>query len=152
MQAAPLPEADPADAVARIVTFFEQLTPQGVDAIGRIYAPQAQFKDPFHEVQGIASIQRVYRHMFESLHEPRFVVTGRVVQGAQCFLTWDFLFRFRRFQQSTPQTVRGASHLALDAQGLIARHRDYWDAAEELYEKIPALGALMRWLRKRAQG
>ena len=29
-------------------------------------------------------------------------------------------------------------------------HRDYWDAAEELYEKLPLLGALMRWLKSAA--
>ena len=28
-------------------------------------------------------------------------------------------------------------------------HRDYWDAAEELYEKLPILGGLMRWLKRR---
>ena len=28
-------------------------------------------------------------------------------------------------------------------------HRDYWDAAEELYEKLPVLGALMRLLRRK---
>ncbi|QDL38434.1 nuclear transport factor 2 family protein [Rhodoferax sediminis] len=142
------PDAD--TAVARIAAFFEQLTPDSVDSISRIYAPDARFKDPFNEVQGIALIQRVYLHMFESLQEPGFKVTGHVVQGTQCFLTWDFMFRFKRFQRSVPQTVRGASHLVLDAQGLITRHRDYWDAAEELYEKIPALGVLMRWLKKRA--
>ena len=27
-------------------------------------------------------------------------------------------------------------------------HRDYWDAAEELYMKLPAIGSLMRGLRK----
>ena len=46
--------------------------------------------------------------------------------------------------------MRGASHLVLDPQGLIVLHRDYWDAAEELYEKLPVVGALMRWLRRRA--
>ncbi len=32
----------------------------------------------------------------------------------------------------------------------IAMHRDWWDAAEELYEKLPVVGALMRWLKRRA--
>jgi len=32
----------------------------------------------------------------------------------------------------------------------VAVHRDYWDAAEELYEKLPVLGSLMRWLKRRA--
>ncbi len=48
------------------------------------------------------------------------------------------------------QTVRGASLLVLDGPGLVTLHRDYWDAAEELYEKLPVVGALMRWLRRRA--
>jgi steroid delta-isomerase len=47
------------------------------------------------------------------------------------------------------QTVRGGSHLVLAPTGRITLHRDYWDAAEELYEKLPVVGALMRWLRNR---
>ena len=138
------------DAVDRIVVFFEQLTLADLAAIDCLYAPQARFKDPFNEVQGVAPIRDIFGHMFAALHEPRFVVTGRVVQGAQCFLTWDFLFRFKNFQQEATQTVRGASHLVLEAHGLITVHRDYWDAAEELYEKLPVVGGLMRWLKKRA--
>ena len=29
-------------------------------------------------------------------------------------------------------------------------HRDYWDAPEALCEKLPGVGALMRWLKRRA--
>ena len=137
-------------AVTRVVAFFENLSPADVATIGQFYAPQARFKDPFNEVQGVPAIQGIFAHMFEALEQPRFVVTGRVVQGQQCFLTWDFLFAFKDFHKGVTQTVRGASHLVLDPQGLIVLHRDYWDAAEELYEKLPVVGALMRWLKKRA--
>lgn len=137
-------------AVTRVVALFEHLTPSDLPELGRYYAAQAQFKDPFNEVQGLAAIQTIFAHMFTTLNEPRFVITTRVVQGQQCFLTWEFLFRFKSFQQDTLQTVRGASHLVLDAQGLITLHRDYWDAAEEMYEKFPLVGGLMRWLKKRA--
>ena len=138
------------DAVTRVVAFFENLSPADVATIGQFYAPQARFKDPFNEVQGVPAIQGIFAHMFEALEQPRFVVTGRVVQGQQCFLTWDFLFAFKNFEKGVTQTVRGASHLVLDEQGLVTLHRDYWDAAEELYEKLPVVGALMRWLKKRA--
>ena len=138
------------DAVTRVIAFFENLSPADVATIGRFYAPQARFKDPFNEVVGVPAIQGIFAHMFEALEQPRFVVTGRVVQGPQCFLTWDFLFAFKDFHKGVTQTVRGASHLVLDEQGLVSLHRDYWDAAEELYEKLPVVGALMRWLKKRA--
>ncbi|MCW5665383.1 MAG: nuclear transport factor 2 family protein [Piscinibacter sp.] len=135
--------------VARLVDFFEALSPGDVVRLPRYYAADARFKDPFNEVQGVAAIQHVFTHMFEALESPRFVVHDIVVQGDQCFLTWDFLFRMRRFARGE-QVVRGASHLRFDAHGLVALHRDYWDAAEELYEKLPAVGALMRWLKRRA--
>ena len=138
------------EAVTRVIAFFENLSPADVATIGQFYGPQARFKDPFNEVVGVPAIQGIFAHMFEALEQPRFVVTGRVVQGQQCFLTWDFLFAFKDFHKGVTQTVRGASHLVLDEQGLVSLHRDYWDAAEELYEKLPVVGALMRWLKKRA--
>ncbi|GAB4551649.1 MAG: nuclear transport factor 2 family protein [Rhizobacter sp.] len=135
--------------ITRIVTLFEQLTPADIDRLGQFYTADARFKDPFNEVQGVPAIQQVFRHMYASLHEPRFVVRDVIVQGDQCFLSWDFVFRFKRFSNEV-QTVRGGSQLQLDPIGLITLHRDYWDAAEELYEKLPLIGSLMRWLKKRA--
>ena len=91
--------------------------------------------------------------MFKRLEQPRFVVTTAIEQGDDCFLTWDFVFSTKGQKDGKggrPWTIRGASHLRLDAQGLVVFHRDYWDAAEELYEKLPVIGALMRWLKKRA--
>ena len=137
-------------AVTRIADFFEALSPADLARIGDFYAAEARFKDPFNEVQGVPAIQAIFAHMFEALEQPRFVVTGRVVQGAQCFLTWEFLFAFKNFDKGVTQTVHGASHLVLDDAGRITLHRDYWDAAEELYEKLPVVGGLMRWLKRRA--
>lgn len=142
--------ADSRAAVERIVGFYESLSPAALDRLGEFYTDDARFKDPFNEVRGMAAIRGVFEHMYTSLHEPRFVVTQRVVDGAQCFLVWEFRFRFRRFDTQTEQVVRGGSHLRLAADGRIDDHRDYWDAAEELYEKLPAVGALMRWLKRRA--
>ena len=135
--------------VARIVNAFESLTPADLPRLGDFYAPDADFKDPFNAVRGVPAIQQVFAHMYVALESPRFVIHDVLAQGDQCVLTWDFTFRFRRFNREW-QTVRGASHLKLDAHGLITLHRDYWDAAEELYEKLPGVGALMRWLKRRA--
>ncbi len=138
-------------SIEALVRFFEQLQPGDVDRLSHVYAPDAYFKDPFNEVRGVPAVARIFTHMFEALERPHFVVTGRVVQGRECFLVWEFRFRFRRFDTVTWQTVRGTSHVRLDEQGLVTYHRDYWDVAEELYEKLPGVGALMRWLKRQAQ-
>ena len=136
--------------VARVVDFFERLSPADLPRIGEFYADDARFKDPFNEVQGVPAIGAVFTHMYRALEAPRFIVHDSVASDEQCFLTWDFLFRFKRFAPGVDQVVRGASQLRFAADGRIAWHRDYWDAAEELYEKLPAVGSLMRWLKRRA--
>jgi ketosteroid isomerase-like protein len=131
--------------VQRIVEFFEHLTRADLARLAEIYRDDAAFKDPFNEVRGAAAIARIFEHMFDTLEGPRFVVHDAVVEGAQCFLTWDFVF----VRGGGELVVRGASHLRFADDGRIAVHRDYWDAAEELYEKLPLLGGVMRWLKRR---
>ena len=140
----------PAPNLTALIAFFENLSPKSVARMEAYYDAGARFVDPFNDVQGLAGIEAIFAHMFETLDEPRFVVTTQLLQGQQCFLTWDFHFRFKRFHNATPQTIRGATHLVFSDTGLVTLHRDYWDAAQELYEKLPLLGSLMRWLKKRA--
>jgi len=146
----PLPR-HPDPRVARVITFFEQLAPADLARLGDIYADDTRFKDPFNEVRDLAGIRRVFAHMFDSLGAPRFAVLDVIVQGDQCFLTWDFLFEAPRLGPGTT-TIHGGSHLRFGPNGRLVLHRDYWDAAEELYEKLPAIGALMRWLKRCAAG
>jgi steroid Delta-isomerase len=146
------PRAQHADArVQRVVDFFEQLQPGDVQRMASLYTDDASFKDPFNEVHTRQDIERIFAHMFTALDGPRFVIRDVVQQGDQCFLTWDFHFRMKRFARDLP-CIRGATQLHFAPDGRIAHHRDWWDAAEELYEKLPVVGALMRWLKRRANG
>ena len=138
------------ETFAHIAQFFEQLNPQSLAQLKNFYSPGAHFKDPFNQVEGIEAIEQIFLHMYASLENPRFVITAQVVDGHQAFMTWDFKFRFKRFDTTTEQVVKGTTHLVLDDQSRISLHRDYWAAAEELYEKLPWVGSLMRWLKKRA--
>jgi ketosteroid isomerase-like protein len=134
--------------VERVRVYFESITPESTARIDEIYAADAWFKDPFNEVRGAEALRRIFAHMFEQVDAPRFVIRDVVAQGNDAFMTWDFSFRSRRLGPGE-QTIRGASHLQFAADGRVRYHRDYWDAAEELYEKLPVLGGLMRLLKWR---
>ncbi len=130
---------------AQVVRFFETLTHSTLHTLLYVYTDDARFKDPFNDVQGRAAIEAIFEHMFDTLIEPRFKVLEALTEGDQAFLTWDF--SFRRKGATEPMLIHGGTHLRFAADGRVATHRDYWDAAEELYAKLPVLGALMRWLR-----
>ncbi|MCE2971563.1 MAG: nuclear transport factor 2 family protein [Burkholderiales bacterium] len=136
---------DTAAAAARLRALYENFSRADVARLADFYTADALFKDPFNEVRGPAAIGRIFDHMFEQVEAPRFEVHAAIGAGEQAFLTWTMHFRSR----GAAQTIRGATHLRFAADGRVAEHRDYWDAAEELYEKLPVLGALMRWLRRK---
>jgi len=136
-------------AVARVVDFYESLSPDSLARIAEVYAADARFKDPFNEVCGLPAIEKVFRHMYEQVQEPRFRVSSRMEEGDEAWLAWEFEFRFRGWKEAELQCIRGATHLRFAADGRVATHRDYWDTGEELYARLPLLGTLMRWLRGR---
>ena len=132
-------------ALERLIDWYETLSLRTLERITELYAPEARFKDPFNEVAGCAAIRRVFAHMFETTETPRFRIVTHVAGEREAFVAWVFGFRAARREFE----IRGATHLLFDAHGKVVMHRDYWDAAEELYEKVPLLGGFMRWLKRR---
>lgn len=135
--------------VARAVAWFEAMTRENVATLGDIYATNVSFRDPFNDVRGLAAVERIYVDMFDRLDDCRFEFLETVVDERGALLMWNMHFRFRQYRRATPQTIHGATHLKFDANGKIVYHRDYWDAADELYTKLPVIGPLMRWLKRR---
>lgn len=133
----------------RLVSFYQTLTPASVARFAEFYSADAFFKDPFNEVRGVEAIARIFRHMFRQIDAPRFVITTRVADASGALLIWELHYRLRLWGKEKPQVIHGASHLEFTPDGKVSHHRDYWDAAEELYTQFPLLGGLMRSLKKR---
>jgi len=137
--------------LARMKVFFENLSPASLDQIGDVYAHEACFKDPFQAVHGLDAIRGVFKHMFTMQPTSRFTVLGithnspETLANAQCCLRWSYSLELA----GKAACIEGCSWIRLDPRGYIIDHRDYWDAAEELYEKLPVLSWLMRWLRRK---
>jgi hypothetical protein len=139
-----------AQQIDALVAFYESLSATSVARLPEFYAEDAAFKDPFNEVRGVDAIVRIFRHMFVQVAEPRFVVTGRFTGDDGAMLLWEFYFRTHG-PLAQALCLRGATHLRFDIAGRVILHRDYWDAAEELYAKLPVLGLLMRGLQLMAR-
>jgi len=139
---------EPTSNLDRLIAFYHELSPENVGRFPEFYSVDAYFKDPFNEVRGVAAIQRIFRHMFQQVERPCFVVTERAASASGVMLIWEFYYRVRLWGRGEIQVMRGVSHLKFADNGKVIYHRDYWDAAEELYMKIPFVGRLMKCLKK----
>lgn len=128
----------------KLVHWYENLSPQTLDEITAIYASEARFRDPFNDVRGVAAIRAIFAHMFATTETPAFVVTERFEEGSRAVLLWRFTFVLRGGRYE----IEGASHLLFNEAGLVVEHRDYWDSSEELLQKLPVIGVLLRWIKR----
>ena len=132
-----------------LCVYFERLSANNLSELDTYYATDARFKDPFHEVTGVAAIHTILRHTFDKLPGAHFRVIRRFPgEDGHAVILWEMDFTMPISHQ--PTTIRGATHLTFDAGGKVTLHRDYWDAAEELYARLPVLKWLMRALARQA--
>ncbi len=127
--------------------YLESLTAETVPQMAELVASDVRFIDPFHDVSGTASMQRVFAAIFVSLKNVRFTVIDRAWSGNAWYLRW----RFEAERRNSGQIFAfdGMSELYFDAEGRVRLYRDHWDAATGFYEKLPVLGLVLRWLRRK---
>jgi steroid Delta-isomerase len=139
-------------ALQRLSDFYTQISLDSVPLLKELYAPDAYFKDPFNEVRGIDNIVKIFSHMFVQIERPRFEVIsaihGQDDNANEAFLVWLFYWKKDAQGRQAPP-IRGSSHVKFDSSGRVSFHRDYWDAAEELYETVPILGSVLRLIKKK---
>ena len=136
--------------LTRLVDYWHTLTPATVDAITTVYTEDAYFRDPFNAVTGIEKIRPIFADMFVRLYEPKFTIIETIEQSHGALLIWNFTFRLKTLKPDINRRIHGTSHIRFAPDGRVQYHRDYWDAAGELYEQLPLVGSLMRFLKKRA--
>ncbi len=129
----------------RYKTYLETLTPETLENLSNNVSETVHFKDPFNDVRGAENMHRVFQHMFENLDDIKFRVHHTIEQGDLCMMEWRFESRLR----GQKWAFDGVSSLVFSDDGRVQSHIDYWDAATHFYERLPLIGAVIRWIRRR---
>ncbi len=106
----------------------------------RVFAENCYFCDPFQEVIGVEPLILIFRHMYATLKEPRFIILDAISEGDRGYLRWRFVYNDTHFD--------GISHILFNKAKKVTSHVDYWDSGINVYAKIPLLGSIIRFLQK----
>lgn len=134
-------------AMRRWGAFFAGLTPDSLDDLDALAAPDVRFRDPFNDVTGRDAFKAVFRHMFEATEDPAFTVTHTARDGAVAMYRWDFTFRPKGRKDAW--TISGMSEVRFTPDGLVQAHIDHWDSGRQFYGRLPVLGWLIERVRRR---
>ncbi|MFC4352717.1 nuclear transport factor 2 family protein [Fodinicurvata halophila] len=135
-------------SVGRYVAFFESLSPDTLPELSQHVTDDVHFRDPFNDFTGRPRMERAFRHMFKLLDEVRFEVLDVAHSDTAAYLRWTMVYRRK---QGPERRIEGMSEIALSEDGRVSAHIDHWDAAGQLYERLPVIGGILRSLRRRLQ-
>lgn len=128
--------------------FYEELsesTPR--ETYGVFFDKNSEFSDPFQRVKGLGAIHNIFVDMYKKLHKPRFVVDEVVCSKDVAYIKWHFYYSLS--ESAKANSFTGISRVTFSAGAKVKSHVDFWDAAEHVYEKIPLLGAILRFIKRR---
>ena len=125
--------------------YLETLRPETLPELLKYVSADVHFQDPFNDVHGIDAMAEIFRHMFELVGPVRFTVYQAQAAGRVGLFSW----RFEGQLFGKPWVFNGTSVITFDEDGMVIVHIDHWDAAQNLYERLPLIGWLFAWLRRR---
>lgn len=125
---------------------YENLTEGNMSSLLMpLFSENAYFEDPFNQVVGKEQIQKIFQHMFDHTISPRFIVMNYLLDEKMAFLRWEFFFLDRQFKE---HRIVGVSKVVFDQKGDVLSHIDYWDTGKYIYQKIPVLKSIIRWVNR----
>lgn len=125
--------------------FLETLSPETLCQLGDHVTADVRFKDPFNDVRGVEAMTAVFDHMFDAVQDVEFHVNRTLMQDEICMMSWTF----NGVLSSGSWTFDGTSVIRFSQDGRVAEHIDHWDAARDFYERLPVIGRLLAWIRRR---
>ncbi|HCX14952.1 MAG TPA: nuclear transport factor 2 family protein [Rhodospirillaceae bacterium] len=135
----------PADSY---IKFYEALSHESIDKIVDVATPDIHFCDPFSDVTGIEAYKNILVRMLKTMPDAKFKISHQAVDGDTCFLRWRMDATFRGAQW----VIQGMSELKFAPDGKVCEHIDHWDAGSQFYERLPLLGVILRFLKRRVSG
>lgn len=143
------------DPLQQFESFFSDFKNADLTRLSELYTPQVLFRDPVHEISGLAALSTYFANSQSAVAECRFEFLERIISSDagtanKCCYRWRMHYRHPRLKGGSKLELVGASILHLHDKILF--HEDFYDMGAMLYEHLPLLGGAVRWLKSRVAG
>lgn len=113
-----------------------------------IYHNDIVFKDPIHQLQGLHQLQQYFSTLTNNMNTCRFEFADEIRQEEKMHVTWNMHFSHSKIANGWPQILRGMSVIHI-VDNKVIYHEDCYDVGAMVYEHVPVLGRMTRWVKKR---
>lgn len=137
------------EALGQFKELFNALCSGNIADLSRVYSEHVHFTDPFSSVQGIDELTDYFAGAYANVISCDFDFGEPVISGENVCIPWVMHLRHKRIRNGKSVAVDGISQLVI-SNGKVMSHRDYFDVGQLLYENLPVMGGVIRWIRNQA--
>ncbi|WP_455200839.1 nuclear transport factor 2 family protein [Kaarinaea lacus] len=123
---------------------YGNLDASNISLVDTIYDDNVTFVDPFHEIRGLPTLMEYFSKLYENLESCDFEFGEVYSKPSSALIVWNMTFRHRSLSSKTIE-VPGSTQIRFDDK--IYFHRDYFDAGKMIYENIPVVGSVIKYIK-----
>lgn len=130
----------------RFKRLFNELDNGNLNRLPEVYNEDIEFQDPLGCVKGLDALTHYFAGSYANVISCHFTFENPVIQENVVTVPWVMHLCHKRIRGGREIQVAGISHLKIKS-GKICYHRDYFDAGQLLYENLPVIGGVIRWVK-----
>ena len=133
--------------LSQFKAFYRDLQNANTVDMQDFYANDILFKDPIHQIQGIDHLMSYMQASIGNTTECRFEFLDEIVNDHSAYIKWQMHYRHPKLSQGNkPLSLLGISHIMYDEK--ITYHEDIYDLGAMVYEHLPLLGGITRYVKR----
>jgi limonene-1,2-epoxide hydrolase len=134
----------------RFCHFYQQLGHTNLSELHSIYTEDVCFIDPIATHHGLPSVEKYFKRLMTSTRHCQFDIhniasCGKNKLAVDYVVAWTMLLELNNGRQIS---LDGLTELKVREDGIFY-HRDYYDLGQMIYEHIPLLGRIIRFIKRR---
>ena len=148
----PMPRGgdEEAAAMARLSALWANLSEENVrQSLASVYAEDVWFYDTVKTIQGLGNLAHYMQETAARVHSCRVEFLDTMTTDEGYFIRWRMVIVPTAADLHNPWISYGITHFRFNRDGRVVLHRDYWDPAAGIYEKLPGVGWILRNIRAR---
>lgn len=130
----------------KFIDNYNNLSTDNLASIKNIYHEEVVFIDPLHQVKGLCNLQHYFYGLYMNLVSCNFTIEHVFQNDNEAAVYWQMSYQHTKLNSGEVVNVQGHSHIKGENDKVIY-HRDYFDAGAVLYEHIPLLGRIIKWVK-----
>jgi hypothetical protein len=131
------------------VDIYQKLSTDNLALISSIYHEDITFIDPLHKVEGLVDLHKYFEGLYTNLSQCDFVINNVIVNEEQAAIYWEMAYQHPKLNRGEEVVVSGTS-LIIGKNNKVIYHRDYLDVGTMLYEQLPIIGRVIKWIKIKA--